>query len=87
MLQGMKSFAFDLNEQAPELLFDPKYEEEEIDWFPVVNELFWSLNLDRVSVRYGDTELTLCEEGGDRECWIAPDSGTSAITFPSWAHK
>jgi hypothetical protein len=83
--QGINTFAFDFNESAPKLVFGPTYTEEEVDWFPVVNQLFWSLNLNRVFIKFSDRELTLCDKSDGRKCSIAPDSGTSAVTFPTWA--
>ena len=87
MEQGITSFAFDFNDSAPELIFNPTLEDEQVAWNPVINQLFWSLDLDRVYVRYGDQELTLCSGNDGRRCMVTPDSGTSAVTFPTWAIK
>jgi hypothetical protein len=46
----------------------------------VIDELFWSLNLEDVLI--DGVSLGLC---GDKQCMITPDSGTSLITFPDWA--
>lgn len=58
---------------------DPSYGGEPV-WHPVVHKLFWSLQLD--DVRIGDTSLGLCD---DRDCMFTPDTGTSLLTFPTWA--
>jgi hypothetical protein len=53
----------------------------DINWHPVVDKLFWSLNLDDVKIN--GRALNIC--AGKSRCLITPDSGTSLITFPSWA--
>ena len=51
-----------------------------LKWHPVIDQLFWSLNLE--DVRIGDQSLGICQ---DRQCFATPDSGTSLSTMPSWA--
>ena len=65
----------------------------DISWHQVVLPVFWSLPLDRVtlSTRVGGEERTiisLCGPDTGKKCLVTPDSGTSQITFPTWAfHK
>lgn len=54
----------------------------DITWHPVVNKLFWSVKLD--DIKYNGVALNICK---DRECMVTPDSGTSLLTAPSWAHE
>ena len=81
------SFYMSLNpdEEESELMLgawaDTKLEGD-LTWHPVVHQRFWSLALDDVLVN-GES-LGLC--GSDRNCLITPDSGTSLVTFPSWAY-
>jgi len=53
----------------------------EPDWHPIVHQLFWSIKLDDIKI--GDVSLGLC--GPDKNCLITPDTGTSLLTFPTWA--
>lgn len=63
---------------------DPDYNEGTgmIDWHPVEHQLFFSIKLD--DVKLNGESLHLCD---DKECLFTPDTGTSLITFPSWAMK
>ena len=47
-----------------------------------MNQLFWSLKLDRLAVEYNNEVFEICV---DEECLVTPDSGSSALTAPSWA--
>ena len=52
----------------------------ELDCHDVEHKLFWSIKLDDIKIN-GES-LHLCD---DKECLFTPDTGTSLITFPSWA--
>lgn len=82
--QNVFAFYMSMNDEEPsELIFgwiDSSKFYGELKWYPVVNKLFWSLKLD--DVKYNNVSLGLCEH---RDCMITPDSGTSTITFPTWA--
>ena len=60
------------------------YDEDRFDgvmkWHPVIDKLFWSLNLEDVLI--DGVSLGLCD---DKQCLATPDSGTSQLTMPSWA--
>ena len=60
---------------------DEKFHEDELIWHPVVNKLFWALKLDDILVNGVSTGY--CK---DRNCTVAPDSGTSLVTFPQKHH-
>lgn len=60
--------------------YDTTRFEGSLTWHPVIDQLFWSLNLE--DVRIGDKSLGICQ---DRQCFATPDSGTSLSTMPSWA--
>ncbi|CDW75789.1 pepsinogen c precursor [Stylonychia lemnae] len=72
------------NEQS-ELTFGG-YDEDrvdgEINWHPVADQLFWSLNLE--DIKLNGQSLGICQ---DRKCLVTPDSGTSLMTAPSWAFE
>ena len=51
-----------------------------ITWFDVTDKDFWALKL--TDILLDDKSLGLCD---DQDCLITPDSGTSCITFPTWA--
>lgn len=55
----------------------------EIVWHPVEDKLFWSIKLDDIKV--GGKSLGICNE--HTNCTMTPDSGTSQLTMPGWAHK
>jgi len=62
----------------------------EIVWHDVVLQNFWSLALDKVTLSFsgGDKDeilMTICDKDGGKACLVTPDSGTSSMTFPSWA--
>lgn len=57
---------------------------ETIKWHKVINKLFWSLNLE--DILYNGVSMGLCKHQG-KQCLITPDSGTSLLAAPSWAHK
>ena len=61
---------------------DPDYNNQTLEWHAVKHKLFWSIQLDDVKI--GDTSLGLCNND-TRKCLFTPDTGTSLITFPSWA--
>ena len=80
--------AFNPRSEQSEITFgfyDPaRYVPETLNWHPVNNKVFWSLNLD--DVRLGSESLGLCGPNGLKQnCSITPDSGTSQMTFPDWA--
>lgn len=52
------------------------------NWHPVRDRLFWSLQLDDVLIDGKSTGY--CKQ---RQCYGAPDSGTSLMTFPSGAYR
>lgn len=52
----------------------------EMKWYNVVHKYFWSIKLD--DIKLNGTSLGLCHK---KECLITPDSGTSTMTFPTWA--
>ena len=54
--------------------------EGSITWFDVIDKDFWALKL--TDILLDDHSLGLCD---DEDCLITPDSGTSCITFPTWA--
>lgn len=56
----------------------------DIEWHPVVDQLFWSLKLD--DIEYNGVPLNICEDQPNG-CMITPDSGTSLITTPTWAYE
>ena len=56
----------------------------DLKYYKVRNQLFWSIQLDDVLVDGKSTNF--CNIAG-ANCLITPDSGTSAITFPSKAFK
>ena len=77
---GITSFTFNL--AIPSLEFNPDLTQATVSWNPVVNQLFWSLLLDKLTLEYKGEKLVLCE---DKSCWVTPDSGSSALTAPTWA--
>lgn len=52
-----------------------------LHWHPVTRKVFFAVEL--VDVRIGATSLGLC--GGEKNCTVTPDSGTSKMTVPDWA--
>ena len=88
---GQKVFAFhmsmNIDEEESELLlgaWDESRFEGELDWHDVVHRLFFSIQLDDVLI--DGKSLGLCGPDSGKNCLLTPDSGTSMITFPSWAH-
>merc|ERR1712060_545937 len=70
-------------DEDSEILFggwDTDRFEGQIMWHPVVNQLFWSLELKDVLV--GGESTGFCTREG-ANCTVCPDSGTSLSTFPS----
>jgi hypothetical protein len=61
---------------------DANYNNQTLEWHPVKHKLFWSIQLDDVKIN-GES-LNLCNND-TRKCLFTPDTGTSLITFPSWA--
>ena len=61
---------------------DPEYNDgtRDLDYHEVLHQLFWSIKLD--DIKLNGESLHLCD---DKECLFTPDTGTSLITFPSWA--
>lgn len=59
----------------------------ELTWHDVVLPHFWSVKLDRVTLSFsnGPVLVTLCGDNDSRKCMVTPDSGTSSMTFPTWA--
>ena len=53
MKLGINSFQFNLGEN-PSLDFNPTHNIKSLEWIPVVNQLFWSLELDSVVAKYGE---------------------------------
>lgn len=76
------------DEEESELLLgdwdDSKFEGDLV-WHDVKHQLFWSIQLDDVLI--DGKSLEICGSGSGKDCLLTPDSGTSMITFPSWAHK
>ena len=58
---------------------DERFHEDELIWHPVVNKLFWALKLDDILVNGVSTGY--CKRAGSN-CLVAPDTGTSLLTFP-----
>ena len=56
-----------------------RYEEDTLNWHPVVKKLFWSVKLDDVKV--GNVSTGFCTKPNSN-CTVSPDSGTSLLTFP-----
>lgn len=89
---GKKVFAFHMSmnpdEEESELLLgdwdDSKYSGDLV-WHNVEHKLFWSIQLDDVKVN--GNSLGLCGPDSGKNCLLTPDSGTSMITFPSWAFE
>lgn len=87
------SFYLGLNEnESSELTFgsyDPKKFHGDLSWHPVVDKLFWSLELE--DILYDGESLGICggrkTNGAERDCIVTPDSGTSFSTIPKWALK
>ena len=52
-----------------------------LEWYDVVNRRFWSIALDDILI--GGNSLGFCTS--DKSCLLTPDSGTTGISFPSWA--
>ena len=87
---GKDVFAFSMSmnpeEEESELMlgdWDESRFTGELKWYPVVHQRFFSITLDDVLIN--GQSLGLCTE--ERNCLITPDSGTSLITFPSWAYE
>ncbi len=83
--QNMFAFYMSMNPLVDdsELIFgsyDTERFEGDLIWHPVVDKLFWSLQLD--DVRIGDKSVVDC---ATKKCMGTPDSGTSLSTFPLWA--
>ncbi len=86
LTKNMFAFYMAMNEdEQSELVFggyDSTKFTGDLKWHPVVNQLFWSLKLD--DVKYNGVSLGLCDR---LKCLVTPDSGTSLMTAPSWAHS
>ena len=89
---GKKVFAFHMSmnpdEEESELLlgaWDESRFSGDLVWHDVKHQLFWSIQLDDVLI--DGKSLGICGPETDKNCLITPDSGTSMITFPSWAHE
>ena len=91
-------FAFSMarrGEKGSELTigwFDKTKYDEDITWHDVVLKNFWSLTLDKVTLSFSDHNkeeilMSLCNIDSGKACMITPDSGTSSMTFPSWAFQ
>jgi Eukaryotic aspartyl protease len=80
---GITSFMFDLD--TPALRFNPEVRGLDVAWNPVVKKLFWSISLDRVTLEYKDKRVVICDQSD--ECLVTPDSGSSALTAPTWAYE
>ena len=87
-----KAFSFHMSmnddEEESELLlgdWDEAKFEGELDWHEVKHQLFWSIQLDDVQI--DGKSLEICGPDSGKDCLLTPDSGTSMITFPSWAHS
>ena len=89
-IMGKNVFAFHMSmnpdHEESELMLgawdDSRYSGDLV-WHPVEHKLFWSIALDDVQVN--GRSLGLCGPG--KNCLITPDSGTSLITMPNWAHR
>jgi len=53
----------------------------QLDWHPVKHKLFWSITLDDILI--DGKSAGICNE--EKKCLFTPDTGTSLITFPTWA--
>ena len=58
---------------------DEKFHEDALIWHPVVNQLFWAVQLDDILVNGGSTGY--CKSKG-ANCTVTPDTGTSRLCFP-----
>ena len=88
---GKKVFSFHMSmnpEEESELMLgawdDTKFEGDLV-WHNVEHKLFWSIQLDDIII--DGKSLEICGPNSGKNCLITPDSGTSMITFPSWAYK
>jgi len=76
------SFWLSLNEKTPSQLLFGKVDSEkfsgDLQYFPVVDKQFWTIEL--IDVLIGDESLGICST--ESPCYAAIDSGTSFITFP-----
>ena len=86
------AFAFHMSlnpeEEPSELVlggWDESRYSGDLVWHPVQHKLFWSIQLDDVLV--DGKSLGYCGPGTGKTCYITPDSGTSLMTFPSWAYN
>mmetsp|Transcript_30672 Transcript_30672/g.37955 ORF Transcript_30672/g.37955 Transcript_30672/m.37955 type:complete len:350 (+) Transcript_30672:379-1428(+) len=61
---------------------EDRFRKELLVWHPVVNKRFWAVKLDDIKVNGVSTGF--CTRTG-ANCTIAPDSGTSLLTFPQKA--
>ena len=89
-IMGKNVFAFHMSmnndDEESELMlgdWDESRFTGNLDWYDIVHRRFWSIALDDVLI--GGESLGLCTS--ERNCLITPDSGTSMITFPSWAYS
>lgn len=80
---GINSFMFDLD--TPALRFNPELKDLDVVWNQVVKKLFWSVALDKVTLEYKDKKVLICDQGN--LCLLTPDSGSSALTAPTWAYE
>lgn len=87
-----KVFAFHMSmnpdDEESELVFgnwDESRFEGDLVWHDVKHKLFWSITLDDILI--DGKSLGYCGPDSGKTCYLTPDSGTSLLTFPSWAHK
>jgi len=83
LAKNVFSFYLSYNpDEESEILFggwDTTHFTGEIEWHPVVHQLFWSVKLDDILV--GGISTGFCTRKG-ANCTVCPDSGTSLATFP-----
>ena len=90
---GNNMFAFYLSlnqlEDTSELTlggYDPERIVDEIVWHPVLGQMYWSIQLDDILIN--GKPMGICKNSQPpMECRVTPDSGTTMMTMPSWAHK
>ena len=89
-IMGKNVFAFHMSmnpdDEESELMlgdWDKTRYTGSLKWYNVVHKRFWSITLDDVLI--GGKSLGFCTS--DSPCLITPDSGTSMISFPSWAYE
>jgi len=61
--------------------YDKNHYTGKMNWHDVRDKLFFSLSLE--DIKLNGESLGICN--GEKKCLMTPDSGTSAMTMPTWA--